>query len=94
MSETAVYGGAINSEIDDEDYDEDEEVENSFPELTRQSSPLSAKFEKDGHLMYLKMMYELLPQHYLSPHSRTLHNLGSLLSRRNRKCSSLSISLF
>ncbi|ESQ52636.1 hypothetical protein EUTSA_v10016771mg [Eutrema salsugineum] len=73
MSDTAVYGGAIDlerskEEEDDDDYDDDEE-EDTSPEVTAQSSPrppLSANFEKDRHLLYLEMMYELLPYHYQS----------------------------
>uniref|UniRef100_A0A1J3CV49 Geranylgeranyl transferase type-1 subunit beta n=1 Tax=Noccaea caerulescens TaxID=107243 RepID=A0A1J3CV49_NOCCA len=62
-------GGSNYSEIEDEDYEDVEEEENSSPELTARSSPrppFSTNFEKDRHLIYLKMMYELLPHHYQS----------------------------
>nr|AAG40865.1 geranylgeranyltransferase beta subunit [Arabidopsis thaliana] len=57
MSETAV---SIDS---DRSKSEEEDEEEYSPPV--QSSP-SANFEKDRHLMYLEMMYELLPYHYQS----------------------------
>ncbi|VVB02716.1 unnamed protein product [Arabis nemorensis] len=70
MSETAVYGGSIDWERSkSEDEDDDDEEEYSSPEMSSQSSPrppLSSNFEKDRHLVYLEMMYELLPYHYQS----------------------------
>ncbi|CAH2058715.1 unnamed protein product [Thlaspi arvense] len=74
MSETAEHGGTIDlerskAEDEEDDYDDDEEDDTS-PELTTAQSffwpPSSANFEKDRHLVYLQMMYELLPDHYQS----------------------------
>ncbi|KAL0862394.1 hypothetical protein Bca101_041512 [Brassica carinata] len=64
MSETAVHGEAIEWESEDEDSDDSEEEE----EYTSpsQQPPSSANFDKDRHLVYLEMMYELLPYHYQS----------------------------
>lgn len=61
MSETAVSidSERSNTEDEHEDYDDDEEEYSPPP-------PLSTNFEKDRHLMYLEMMYELLPCHYQS----------------------------
>lgn len=99
MPEPAVYGESINSEIEDEDY-EDGEEENSSPEQSSPRPPFSTNFEKDRHLIYLKMMYELLPHHYQSQEINRLtlahfiisglHFLGATDSVRL----SLSISLF
>ncbi|KFK36845.1 hypothetical protein AALP_AA4G179300 [Arabis alpina] len=70
MSETAVYGEAINSEPlksedEDDDYNDDEE-ESPSPSQSSPRPPISSNFEKDRHLLYLEMMYELLPCHYQS----------------------------
>ncbi|KAL1217775.1 Geranylgeranyl transferase type-1 subunit beta [Cardamine amara subsp. amara] len=70
MSESAVNGGAIDwerskSEDEEDDYDDDEE-DYSSPTQSSPRPPSSTIFEKDRHLLYLQMMYELLPYHYQS----------------------------
>ncbi|KAF8046839.1 hypothetical protein N665_3384s0002 [Sinapis alba] len=63
MSETTVHGEAIEwEESEDEDSDDSEEEEYTSPP----QPPSSANFDKDRHLVYLEMMYELLPYHYQS----------------------------
>lgn len=58
-----MHGEAIEWESEDEDSDDAEEEE----EYTSPSQPpSSANFDKDRHLVYLQMMYELLPYHYQS----------------------------
>ncbi|CAE6039227.1 unnamed protein product [Arabidopsis arenosa] len=61
MSETAVSIDSDRSKSEDEDEEEYSSPVQSFP-----GPPPSANFEKDRHLMYLEMMYELLPYHYQS----------------------------
>ncbi|EOA28924.1 hypothetical protein CARUB_v10025181mg [Capsella rubella] len=67
MSETAVSidWDRANSEDEEENYDDDEE-DYSSPAQSSPRPPPSANFEKDRHLVYLEMMYELLPYHYQS----------------------------
>ncbi|KAL0896709.1 hypothetical protein Bca101_080670 [Brassica carinata] len=57
--------GAIDWEENEEDYDDAEEKYTS-PAQSSQRPPLSENFEKDRHLVYLEMMYELLLYHYQS----------------------------
>ncbi|XP_010509002.1 PREDICTED: geranylgeranyl transferase type-1 subunit beta [Camelina sativa] len=68
MSETAVSIDWDRSKSEDEDDDEEEEEEYSSPvqSFPGPLPPPSANFEKDRHLVYLEMMYELLPYHYQS----------------------------
>ncbi|XP_010505638.1 PREDICTED: geranylgeranyl transferase type-1 subunit beta [Camelina sativa] len=67
MSETAVSIDWDRSKSEDEDDDEEEEEYSSpVQSFPGPPPPPSANFEKDRHLVYLEMMYELLPYHYQS----------------------------
>ncbi|KAL0666295.1 hypothetical protein Bca4012_028999 [Brassica carinata] len=64
MSETDVHGEAVDWESEDEDSDDSEEEEEEYTSPSQ--PPSSSNFDKDRHLVYLQMMYELLPHHYQS----------------------------
>lgn len=64
MSETDVHGEAVDWESEDEDSDDSEEEEEEYTSPSQ--PPSSWNFDKDRHLVYLQMMYELLPHHYQS----------------------------
>ncbi|CAN8317305.1 unnamed protein product [Cochlearia groenlandica] len=71
MSDSAARGGGAidweqQSNSEDEYEEAAEEEEDTSPDLTAESSPSSENFEKGKHLVYLEMMYELLPYHYQS----------------------------
>lgn len=96
MSETAVHGEAVDWESEDEDSDDSEEEEEE--EYTSPSQPpSSSNFDKDRHLVYLQMMYELLPYHYQSQEINRLtlaHFIISglhFLGATDRVCLSVSL---